>query len=216
MRTVTFSEPKVQNLLNRNFVNTFTNTQGDPTAGESINHRPTDPAGSCIRGNGKQNVQTIFMTPSGEIYHVATGYLSADDLMKESDFALKLFAQIQEQTSSDAAIAVADAHRERLKTAGFDEQTINAPSGMANLMRRLRSGDSSPISESPFLGFNSQTGNSAPAGNMFQNLIERQFLEDNQFSIKYPLISHQQLERDPTRLVGNGKSFFASSSSGNQ
>ena len=61
----------------------------------------------------------------------------------------------------------------------------------------------------------SQSGNLFPGGNVFQPFIERQILGDNQFSIKYPLITDTQLERDPTKLVGNGQSFFASSSSGN-
>ena len=116
MRTVTFSEPSVQNLLNQNFVNTFSNTRGDPTAGQSIKHRPTDPAGQCIRGNGKQNVQTLFMTPEGEIFHVATGFLSADDLQEEAKFSLKLFDEIQKNRDSNQRRRWSPkSHRDRLK-----------------------------------------------------------------------------------------------------
>jgi len=100
MRTVTFSDRNLQNMLNQNFVNTFNNTEGDPTAGQSIQHRPSDPAGSCIRGNGKQNVQTIFMTPAGEIFHVATGFLSSEDLFKEAQFSLDLFGEMHGEPES--------------------------------------------------------------------------------------------------------------------
>jgi hypothetical protein len=33
MRTVSFSDSKVRHLLNNEFINTFTNTTGDPTSG---------------------------------------------------------------------------------------------------------------------------------------------------------------------------------------
>lgn len=214
MRTVTFSEPNVQNILNQNFVNTFTNTNGDPTAGQSIKHRPTDPAGPCIRGNGQQNVQTLFMTPAGEIFHVATGFLSGDDLLKEAGFALDLFKQIKNNRNSDPSSFVAQAHRDRLKSLGFDESEINEQNDMARIMSMM---NATPIGgrSGRVPGGANQSGSSMPGANIFQPFIERQFLEDNQFSIKHPMISHKQLERDPTQLVGNGQSFFASSSSGN-
>jgi hypothetical protein len=212
MRTVTFSEPDLQNLLNQNFVNTFSSTRGDPTAGQSIKHRPTDPAGQCIRGNGKQNVQMLFMTPAGEIFHVATGFLSADDLQKEARFSLKLFDQLQKNRDSDSRPLVAQLHRDRLREVGFDEAEINSQSEMARLMK-MDDGFGAASSRRP--NSRSQSQNSFPEGNVFQRFIEQQFLGDNQFSIKHPLISHKQLERDPTVLVGSGQSFFGSSSSGN-
>ena len=211
MRTVSFSEPSVQNLLNRNFVNTFSNTRGNPTAGQSINHRPSDPAGFCIRGNGQQNVQTIFMTPEGEIFHVATGFLSADDLIDEANFALTLFDDMKQNRDSNNASLVAQSHRNRLKQLGFDDSDINDVSGMSRIMKmanNLGSGSRVPMG-------GRQSGNLVPGGDVFQPFIERQIIGDHQFSIKYPLITGAQLEQDPAKLVGNGQSFFASSSSGN-
>ena len=52
------------------------------------------------------------------------------------------------------------------------------------------------------------------AMDVFQSIANRQFLNDNRFSMDYPLLSQREFERDPTKLVGNEKSFFASSSSG--
>lgn len=212
MRTVSFSEPRVQNLLNQNFVNTFSNTRGDPTAGKSIKHRPSDPPGQCIRGNGKQNVQTIFLTPTGEIFHVATGFLSPDDLLEESSFALQIFDQLK-NSDSDKSSFVAEKHRERLAGMGFKNSDINAQSDMARMMNMINGNTRSRSNRSPIGGSSSR--NSLQGINVFQQFIDRQLLEDNQFSIKYPLMSYRQLERDPTRLVGNGQSFFASSSSSN-
>ncbi len=214
MRTVTFSDRNLQNMLNQNFVNTFNNTEGDPTAGQSIQHRPSDPAGSCIRGNGKQNVQTIFMTPAGEIFHVATGFLSSEDLFKEAQFSLDLFDEMQKNSETDLAQLVADRHRDRLRNEGFQPSDINSLSNMDRIMR-MANGNGPNRSGRRSANGGSGSRNSMPGMNVFQSFIEQQFLEDNQFSIKHPLMSHEQLERDPTRLVGNGQSFFASQSSGN-
>ncbi len=201
MRTVSFSEPQVQDLLNNQFVCAFTNTQGDPTAGGSIDHRPKDPAGDCVRGNGKQNVQTLFLTPAGEIFHVATGFLSERDLLAEIQFAGELFQSMRQSNAAPRSL-VADAHRQRLAQLGFSQQEID--------------------SENEFEAFLTMPGFTATAGgpqgfqfsqNPFQGFVRARVLADNQFSIRHPLWNWEALERDPTLLVGSGTSFFASSSS---
>ena len=125
MRTVSFSNDKVRDLLNGEFVNTFSNTTGDPTAGKSIWHDPSDSPGMCIRGNGKQNVQTLFLTPQGKIFHAATGYLSADDLVDEIEFAQNLFSEIK-GTPGSAKNLVRDAHQDRLKELGNGKEIVPA------------------------------------------------------------------------------------------
>ena len=213
MRTVTFSNRKVQDLLNNNFVNTFSNTTGDPTAGKSINHAPDDQAGNCVRGNGKQNVQTLFLTPEGEIFHAVTGFLSSPDIASEILFASELFKQIEE--SNDATEMVVSQHRLRLSDEGFTEEQIDEQSPMA-LMRMMssqmgRSNTSGSGSMSGSGSRNMRNGRPDP----FAAFSKRQFLTDNKFSIQYPLLNIEDFESDPTKLVGNGKSFFASSSSSN-
>ena len=202
MRTVSFSDRRVQNQLNRHFVNTYTDLTGDPTAGSSFKHRPSDPVGSCIRGNGKQNVQTVFLTPDGEIFHVATGFLSPDDLLQEITFARQLFSRLN-SGDSQADRIVADTHRKRLAEEGFSDASISSPRGM-ELMDMIR---------------NNQFAGSNPAMNspngVFSGFIKTQFLSDNKFCIEHPLLPAESLERNPALLVGNGKSFFGSSSSSN-
>lgn len=207
MRTVSFSNRKVQNLLNNNFVNTFSNTTGDPTAGMSINHAPGDRAGNCVRGNGKQNVQTLFLTPEGDIFHAATGFLSSPDIVSEILFAGELFKQIEE--SDDATETVVNQHRMRLSDEGFTADQIDDQSPLA-AMRMM----SSQMGQSMISGMSS--------GNMrnrrpdpFAAFSKMQFFTDNKFSIQNPLLNIEDFESDPTKLVGNGKSFFASSSSSN-
>ncbi len=208
MRTVSFSDRKVQNLLNNHFVNMFTNTAGDPTAGMSIKHSPTDSPGGCVRGNGKQNVQTIFMTPAGEIYHVATGFLPAEDLRTEIEFAGHLFAALQKEKHSKQQL-VSESHHKRLAQLGFNDDEINGRNGFEQMMMMMGNGDrpQNPLSNSR------DSQNLGGANGVFANLIKGQFLADNKFSIQHPLMEYSTFQDDPTPLVGNGKSFFASQSS---
>ena len=196
MRTVSFSQPKASDTLNNHFVNTFSNTYGDPTAGMSIRHQPDEPAGNCIRGNGKQNVQTIFMTPQGEIFHVATGFLSGEDLSDEAQFALEVFDEIKNMDTSDAKMRVADIHHSR-------KQNSSAPSN--------NFGISGGIQGFPKQG--SGNRNMPDFSNMMAQFQLGQMNSDNDFSVRYPMMNYKDLEDDPAKLVGNGKSFFSSSSS---
>jgi hypothetical protein len=208
MRTVSFSNSHVRRLLNNDFVNTFTNTQGDPTAGMSISHRPTDAPGQCIRGNGKQNVQTIFMTPDGEIFHVATGFLSSEDLLAEARFAKELFGHLKSNQSDNRSLVV-EAHRQRLLESDFSAQQIDNRNPMMAMMMFSPPNNPSFTFDTPE-GLHSNFGGGQ---SVFEGFIRKQFLEDNQFPIRQPLMSWQNLQNDPAKLVGNGKSFFASSSS---
>ncbi len=216
MRTVSFSNREVRSLLNDYFVNTFTNTEGDPTAGMSIRHRPSDPAGQCIRGNGKQNLQTIFMTPDGEIFHVATGFVPPNELVDEIKFALQLFREISKAKTDNAEAIVSNAHRDRLKDLGFSDDEINARPGLESFMQfvpNANSNFSEQKNNNSLTRDNRFSASSLPQNTVFGGFIKRQILEDNQFMVNSPLIDYRKFESDPGQLVGNGKSFFASSSS---
>jgi hypothetical protein len=91
MRAVTLSDRKVRNQLNKKFVCTWGNVEGDPTAGASFAHQPSDPPGSCIRGNGEHNMQVLVLTPDGELLNALAGYLSPDELRQELDLALEIY-----------------------------------------------------------------------------------------------------------------------------
>ena len=202
MRTVTFSTPEIQLVLNREFVSLYTNTTGDPTAGQSIRHAPSDPPGMCIRGNGEQNVQVIVMTPDLKIIHTVCGYIDAEQLFDELRFAHDLFQSIKGE-SADAAERVRDSHRQRLVSAGFPESQIDA-SNDVELMQSV-------FSESG----NGNKGGFGGPESAFDAFTRQQILRDGRFCMRNPLISMQQLESDPGELVGRGQTFFSSSSSGN-
>jgi hypothetical protein len=88
---VSLSQPAVQKVLNQQFICAWTNIEGQPHAGMSFAHKPTDPPPSCVRGNGEHNIQYLFLTPEGELFHVLAGYLSPADLAEELRFATATF-----------------------------------------------------------------------------------------------------------------------------
>lgn len=118
MRTVSFSADPVQKLLKDDFVCATINIDGDPTAGASLAHAPTDSCGSSSRGIGRPNVQCLFLTPTGEIFHVASGYVGPRDMAKEIGFAKKTFDAIQ-KSPENAKKLVSTMHAARLKELGF-------------------------------------------------------------------------------------------------
>lgn len=195
MRTVSFSNKSVRKMLNNEFVNTYTNTTGDPSAGKSIWHSPDDSPGRCERGLGEQNVQTIFMTPEGKIFHAANGYLSSEDLLAEINFAKELFSRIKDSQSGSRAL-VREAHRKRLEQLGYSEEEI-----------------AKALSNDPFV--TTDLIQKAEGGSIFAGKTKKAVLAGNAFSIKHPMMDYRTFEKDPTVLVGKGSSAFVSQSNGN-
>src|SRR5262245_31794386 len=121
MRTVTFSSEDLTDLLNRDFVCTYVNIEGNATSGISLAHAPSDPPGAVERGDGKKNVQTLVLTPDGKILHAASGYLDEKQLYKELKYALSIHWSIAESPEKAQETVVA-AHTERLRKLGYQEQ----------------------------------------------------------------------------------------------
>ena len=114
MRAVTFSTPKIQDTINDHFVALTTNIAGTELAGDSIVHSPSDQPGSCVRGNGRQNVQTIFLTPDLRVMHAVTGFVSPEELYEEMEFVAAIKKQMDDNPESEAK-TVREMHRDRLK-----------------------------------------------------------------------------------------------------
>ncbi len=112
MRTVSFSPAKIRKALNKDFVCHAINTEGEPSAGGSHAHSPSDPAGRCSDGVANQNVQVLFLTPAGKIFHTVSGFRSPELLEKELTFARTLFRDIRDKPDSAADIVKAE-HRKR-------------------------------------------------------------------------------------------------------
>ncbi len=205
MRTVTFSTPQIQNAIANDFVALNSNIEGDPLAGESVGHAPHEQPGDCIRGNGRQNVQTIFLTPDQEIFHVATGFLSPGDMYQELQFALKLFAGLQREQDNRFDL-VRVAHQQRLGipvTPGGSGGGLAMPrQSIDELVRAMQQGRGSSLK--------------AGSRNPLQPFTDLFTAQDQQYMVRHPLISRQAFESDPGDLVGRGKTFFSSSKSSDQ
>jgi hypothetical protein len=208
MRTVSFSSKPVRDALAKDFVCAVINTEGDPTAGSSCSHAPTDNPGPCARGLGHQNVQCLFLTPNGEILHAACGHLDAEDLEKEIAFARKLFTDIRSLTPAKARAKVADAHAKRLRDLGYDETDLRSPRsqfGFDFSRKELPKGLRKPKSDQ----------RKDMMMDFFAMKTRRQVLNDHQFSMEQPLMPFSQFLRQPQQLVGYEKSSFGSTSNGN-
>jgi hypothetical protein len=201
MRTVTFSNHDVQEVLNHDFVCFYTDTTGDPSAGASFQHAANEPPGPCGRGAGRQNVQTLFLTPDGEIFHVVTGFISPDELIEELSFSRNLFAKLLKGESARAAETTVAEHQRRLRTLEFSPTQITSQS---NFMTDLFLSGPNP----------QDFGMNVPgmSGTPFQDIDRQRILRDSQFVIAHPLMTREEFEQDPGELVGHHKSFFGSHS----
>lgn len=198
MRTVSFSDPTVRNTLANEFVSAYTNTQGTANTGMSFSHSPNEPPGPCGRGAGRQNVQTIFMTPRGQIYHVATGFLSPQDLREELDFAGQTHQSLQQAGANPQTLVALQS--KRMNQLGFSQPEVFNENQFQDLATMFSPSD---------------LGIEMPGSRLFGDVGRNRVLRDAKFVMKYPLMDHQQFEQNPALLVGHHKSFFGSNASFN-
>jgi hypothetical protein len=203
MRTVTFAAAPVKRLLSDSFVCAVINTTGDPAAGASLSHTLKDPAGPCLRGNGEHNVQIVVLTPAGELFHVLSGFIGPEELERELTFALSTYKAIK-QDPENAGRTVRNRHVEFLKKQGSKEDELDGKStrGFPN-----------------FMGFDPQADGGPNFGNgqfsmdkMFDGFTKQRVLADHRFAMEHPMMPIEQFRTE--MLVGSGKSFFGSTSSG--
>jgi hypothetical protein len=204
---VTFSSTAVRKLLDDEFVCTLINTEGDPTAGVSMGHAPSDPPGPCSRGVGKQNVQCLFLTSDGKVFHAVSGFVGPDDMKDELQFGLTLFKTLRKMPSR-AKEAVIDAHAKRLKTLGFtDAEVKQAKSAQTGF-------DFGGVMQVP--GFSTDGDHfDAKKDKGFFGLGSRAtVLHDYRFVMTNPLLAMGDFLKKPQLLVGSGKSAFVSTGNG--
>lgn len=199
MRVVSYVDPRVQAATRERFVPLSTNMERMPGAGSSVGHMPSDEPGLCPSRLAHQNCQAFFLTPELEIFHAATGFLTADELLTEMEFAAKLFANIR-KSPAQAKQAVAAAHQQRLRDWGFKDEEINQPKN-----------DLAGLFGLP--GLPEQPGLPAEDGagfDMFGGLAKQRVLADHRYLIEHPLIPAVEFERDPSPLVGSAEFVFQS------
>lgn len=207
MRAVSLSSAPVRKKLSEDFVCYVINTEGDPSAGSSQGHAPRDAPGLCAEGIGNQNVQTIFLTPAGEIFHTASGYRKPEEFLAELNFAKKLFDLIREKPEQ-AQQSIKTSHRNRMKLAGYTDEVLDRrPSRMnpfADMMESMpRLTQSSSQRNMPFdpQGMNDK---------FFAGKTRMAQLLDYRFIHDHPLMPFEEFEQNPRLLVGNATTAFAS------
>jgi hypothetical protein len=203
MRTVTFAAPPVKQLLTDSFACAVINTTGDPSAGASFSHSPKDPPGPCLRGNGEHNVQILVLTPAGELFHVISGYIGPEDLQQELTFALATYGALKRNPVSSKQI-VRDRHLQFLKERGYKEEDLEQRSMFAFP-------DFSGFGQSSG-GIPNLTTGQFSMDKMFDGFIRQRVLADHRFAIEHPMMPFAQFRAE--ELVGDGESFFGSTSSG--
>jgi len=93
MRTVTFADPRVVDLLNGRFVAVWNNHRVDRTAkGEQAFYSREEMA-AYPEGGGGNNLYTLVAAPDGTVLNCLRGYWSADTLLAELEFSRGLTAE---------------------------------------------------------------------------------------------------------------------------
>jgi len=93
MRTVTFADPKVVDLLNEKFVVVWHNLNPDNAArGTQATYTAAEMA-AYPEGGGGTNLYTVVAAPDGTVLNNLLGYWSAPTLLEELDFSLGLTAE---------------------------------------------------------------------------------------------------------------------------
>ena len=193
MRAVTFSTPEIQNAISNQFIAFTSNIEGDPTSGESIGHAPGEQPGDCIRGNGRQNVQTTFLTPDLEIFHVASGFVSPQEMATEMAFAANLFNDLRKDETNRFDL-VRSAHQDGQSKGGVPLAGRGTRS-VRDFMTAMNGGNPSGMS------------------NPWQRFTDQFVLDDHRYMVTHPLVSPESFQADPGGLVGRGKTFFSGSKS---
>lgn len=204
MRTVSFSSDPVRKSLTNDFVCFSLNTDGDPSAGSSMAHAPTDTPGRCTQGIGKQNVQCLFLTPDGEIFHTASGFQSPENLSEHFETARTLFDAIR-----------ANPDRARQIVRNFHQERLDATRVADDSARRTARGS--------FPRFMTQIVRMGTRGNGFDPTSVHDIFDlktqdaahnDNRYMVEHALIRLDEFQRNPRELVGYERTAFASVGNG--
>ena len=209
MRTVSFSPARVRNKVKNNFVSWVMNTEGDPSAGSSHAHSPRDPAGTCSNGIGQQNVQTLFLTPEGEIFHTASGFQSADKLISEMDVATDLWDRIRKDRVKAREI-VRDVHLARLEELEKMKTADTGRDPFAIGINRSRQRGLIPRRLSPADMLSAMENAQSMADKVFAGKTRQSAYDDARFGSRYPMLPIDEFQKTPSLLVGNAVSSFVS------
>src|SRR5947209_2693648 len=109
MRTVTFADPRVVDVLNEKFVVAWNNHSPERAVrGVQARYTPAEIA-TYPEGGGGNNLHTVVTSPEGTVLSVLTGFWSADIFLKEVDFSLGLKKEHAQAQHTDRIVQLTDA-----------------------------------------------------------------------------------------------------------
>lgn len=103
MRTDVLTDPKVQELLSRNFVCAWTDLRMEATAGGSWRHEPGTDAPECATADGEHNTQLCVLAADGRLLHIRAGFVGADDLARDLAWTLETLRPVAEDDALPTA-----------------------------------------------------------------------------------------------------------------
>ena len=129
LRTVTFSDAKVADLVNANFVSAWSNRSpgfcnGDDKAEKSIFENSNEAFLT-------KNICTFILTPDGRVFHYVAGYLSPELFLKFLDEALVLRREGFDERMNPKTDALRRIHGALAAMHEAAGKTLAMPSGFA-------------------------------------------------------------------------------------
>jgi hypothetical protein len=128
MRTVTFSNPEVNRLLNERFVCTWYNQ-----ASSVFPAKPASPADkqppvnddylqNFPDGSGGPNVKLFFCTPEGRIVHFIQGYYRPATFQAEARYALEVLSTVTQPGMAEGRLRAVLAARHAERRASWEAE----------------------------------------------------------------------------------------------
>src|SRR5262245_34749064 len=109
MRTVTFADPRVVDLLNEQYVVVWNNHGPDRAAKGQQTVYGADEMAAYPEGGGGNNLYTVMAAPDGTLLNVLTGFWSASTLLEELEFSRGLTRENRGERQGARQIALRQA-----------------------------------------------------------------------------------------------------------
>ena len=147
-------------------------------------------------------MQTLFLTPEGEIFHTASGFQKADKLVSEMDAATDLWKKIRKDRKNAREI-VRGVHLARLE----EFEKTKAADTRRNHSRQQ---DAMPRQFRPANILSAMQNAPSMADNVFSRKTRQSAYDDARFGAQYPMLPIDEFQKTPSLLVGTAVSSFAS------
>lgn len=134
MRTVTFADPKLLELVDKSFIPVWHNQNAQDEVSTSGKLRTTtaqQPVQATVEaypeGGGGTNMMVLVCDPQGRVLHYVQGYWTAESLIRELNFASEQYALAREAGPERAFQVVNSQLQSRIVALSAEVQALNDP-----------------------------------------------------------------------------------------